>query len=77
MPPAALRGMSSVIAVLRTFLDMARAVGGAWRSLLTVTPFFPGSPGASVGATRMPPRGAERRLHYIIRLEHVCYFFGY
>ena len=50
---------------------LAWGVGGAWRSLLTVTPFFPGSPGASVGATRMPPRGAARRLHHI-RLEHVC-----
>jgi hypothetical protein len=25
----------------------------------------------TVGATRMPPRGAARRLHHI-RLEHVC-----
>jgi hypothetical protein len=50
--------------------------GGSLAVSADCHPVFSGPPEASVGAIRMPPRGAARRLHHI-GLEHACYFFGY
>ena len=59
---------------VKAFVDIRKVEPLSWGSLVVSAdchPVFSGSPGASVGATRMPPRGAARRLHHI-RLEHVC-----